>query len=41
MKKRIRKLHEHGVQMIMAQGAPFLFQIAMNEFLGDLRPLFA
>lgn len=40
MKERIRKLHDHGVQMIMAQGAPFLFQIAMNEFLGDLRPLF-
>lgn len=35
---RAQKLHDHGVRMIMVQGAPFLFQIAMTEFLRDLRP---
>jgi len=35
---RTRLLHEHGVRMIMLQGAPFLFQIAMTEFLRELRP---
>jgi 4-hydroxy-2-oxoheptanedioate aldolase len=38
--KRVRVLHDHGVQMIMAQGANFLFQVAVNEFLDDLRPIF-
>lgn len=37
MRARVRRLHEHGVQMILIQGAPFLFQIAMNEFLGKVR----
>jgi lactam utilization protein B len=37
MKKRVEHLIEHGVKMIMAQGAPFLFQIAATEFLGDLK----
>lgn len=36
--KRAALLHEHGVRMIMVQGAPFLFQIVMTKFLGDLRP---
>jgi 4-hydroxy-2-oxoheptanedioate aldolase len=40
MAKRVRHLHEHGVQMILVQGAPFLFQVAMNEFLRELRPMF-
>jgi 4-hydroxy-2-oxoheptanedioate aldolase len=38
--RRIRHLHEHGVQMIMAQGVNFLFQITMQGFLKELRPLF-
>ena len=38
MKNRTRRLHESGVKMIMIQGAPFLFQVAMTEFLADLRP---
>ena len=37
--KRIGMLHEHGVQMIMAQGANFLFQVAMTSFLKEVRPL--
>ena len=37
--KRTARLHEHGVRMIMLQGAPFLFQIAMVEFLRGLRPM--
>jgi 4-hydroxy-2-oxoheptanedioate aldolase len=37
MKKRVEHLVDHGVKMIMAQGAPFLFQIAATEFLGDLK----
>lgn len=41
LQDRIRRLHVHGVKMIMVQGAPFLFQVAMTEFLRDLRPLFA
>jgi len=36
--KRARLLHERGVKMIMLQGAPFLFQITMTQFLGELRP---
>lgn len=39
MKRRVQRLHEHDVKMIMVQGAPFLFQIAMTEFLRDLRPI--
>ncbi len=37
MRKRVEHLVDHGVKMIMAQGAPFLFQIAATEFLGDLK----
>lgn len=37
LQKRIRLLHEHGVRMILVQGANFLFQVAMNEFLKPLR----
>lgn len=39
MKKRVRYLHENGIRMILVQGAPFLFQVAMTEFLSDLRPV--
>jgi 4-hydroxy-2-oxoheptanedioate aldolase len=39
--KRVRMLDDHGVQMIMAQGANFLFQVAMNEFLAEVKPIFA
>lgn len=38
MKNRVKRLHEHGVKMIMVQGANFLFQVAMTEFLRDVRP---
>lgn len=38
MADRVCRLHEHGAQMILVQGAPFLFQVAMQEFLNDLRP---
>lgn len=34
---RVAKLHAHGVQMILVQGAPFLFQIAVGEFLSRVR----
>ncbi|MGE0799369.1 MAG: aldolase/citrate lyase family protein [Lautropia sp.] len=37
LQKRIRLLHERGVRMILVQGANFLFQVAMNEFLKPLR----
>jgi 4-hydroxy-2-oxoheptanedioate aldolase len=37
MKNRVKYLIDHGVKMIMAQGAPFLFQIAATEFLGSLK----
>jgi 2-keto-3-deoxy-L-rhamnonate aldolase RhmA len=36
-RKRAAKLAEHGVRVIMVQGAPFLFQIAITPFLRDLR----
>jgi len=39
MSKRVEHLIAHGVRMIMAQGAPFLFQIAATEFLGGLKPV--
>jgi 4-hydroxy-2-oxoheptanedioate aldolase len=41
IKNRILKLREHGAGMIMVQGAPFLFQVAMTEFLEGLRPAFS
>lgn len=37
MNKRATKLANHGVRVIMLQGAPFLFQIAIAPFLKDLR----
>lgn len=39
LQARIRKLHEHGVRMILVQGANFLFQVAMNNFLKPLRDI--
>ena len=41
IRKRIEHLREHGVQMIMAQGANFLFQVAMTELLRELEPALA
>lgn len=38
---RAARLHEHGVRMIMVQGAPFLFQIAMQRWLKGLWPRLA
>jgi 4-hydroxy-2-oxoheptanedioate aldolase len=38
MKKRIQRLHDRGVRMILTQTAYFYFQIAMTEFLKDVRP---
>lgn len=37
LQRRITKLHEHGARMILVQGANFLFQVAMNDFLKPLR----
>lgn len=37
MANRVVRLHEHGVQMIMIQGAPFLFQVAIGHFMKDVR----
>jgi 4-hydroxy-2-oxoheptanedioate aldolase len=36
--ERTRLLHEHGIRIIMAQGAPFLFQIAAEELMLQLTP---
>jgi 4-hydroxy-2-oxoheptanedioate aldolase len=41
MAKRVEHLQQHGVQMIMAQGANFLFQVAMTEFMRDLESVLA
>jgi hypothetical protein len=41
IRRRIEHLQEHGVQMIMAQGANFLFQVAMNQMLKELAPVLA
>lgn len=38
MTRRVELLIERGVKMIMVQGAPFLFQVAMTEFLRRLAP---
>lgn len=35
--KRAAKLAQHGVRVIMVQGTPFLFQVAVTPFLKDLR----
>lgn len=39
MRNRVIHLHEHGVKMILVQGAPFLFQVAVGQFLRELRPV--
>ena len=36
--ERAERLHQHGVRMIMVQGAPFLFQVAMNQWLPKVWP---
>jgi 2-keto-3-deoxy-L-rhamnonate aldolase RhmA len=41
MRKRVEHLQEHGVQMIMAQGANFIFQITMNQFMRELGAVLA
>lgn len=33
MRKRVKKLHDAGVRFIMIQGASFLFQVAIGQFL--------
>jgi hypothetical protein len=37
LRKRTKKLHDAGVRMIMIQGAPFLFQVAIGQFLQKVR----
>lgn len=39
LRRRVEILAEHGVRMIMAQGAPFIFQLAASKFLTDLKPI--
>lgn len=39
LRRRVEKLHDHGVRMVMIQGASFLFQVAANQLLGELGPL--
>jgi 4-hydroxy-2-oxoheptanedioate aldolase len=41
IRRRIEHLQEHGVRMIMAQGANFVFQVAMTELMRDLEPVLA
>jgi 2-keto-3-deoxy-L-rhamnonate aldolase RhmA len=36
LRERIDHLQEHGVRMIMIQGANFIFQVAMKELLAGL-----
>ncbi len=36
-KKRVVKLAEHGVRVILCQTAPFLFQVAIGQFLRDVK----
>jgi 4-hydroxy-2-oxoheptanedioate aldolase len=37
MAARIKRLHDTGVRFVLVQGAPFLFQVAMMEFLPGVR----
>jgi 2-keto-3-deoxy-L-rhamnonate aldolase RhmA len=37
MRQRVKRLKEAGMGFIMIQGAPFLFQVAMTEFLKGVR----
>lgn len=39
MRRRVEVLTEHGVRIILAQGAPFIFQLAATKFLEDLKPV--
>ena len=39
LRRRVEILAEHGVRMVMAQGASFIFQLAATKFLGDLKPV--
>jgi 4-hydroxy-2-oxoheptanedioate aldolase len=34
--KRVERLHEHGVRMVMVQGASFIFQVAANQLMSGL-----
>jgi high-affinity K+ transport system ATPase subunit B len=36
LRERIDHLQDHGVRMIMIQGANFIFQVAMKELLAGL-----
>jgi hypothetical protein len=33
----VKRLHDAGMEFIMIQGAPFLFQVAMTEFLNGVK----
>jgi 4-hydroxy-2-oxoheptanedioate aldolase len=35
--RRVERLHRTGVQMILIQGAPYLFQIAIGKFVRELK----
>ena len=37
MRQRVKRLHDAGMGFIMIQGAPFLFQVAMTEFLSGVK----
>jgi 4-hydroxy-2-oxoheptanedioate aldolase len=39
LRKRVETLHQHGVRMIMIQGATFIFQVAAGQLLRDLAPI--
>jgi|ECHnycMinimDraft_1075156.scaffolds.fasta_scaffold01917_2 2-keto-3-deoxy-L-rhamnonate aldolase RhmA len=37
MAKRVKKLHEAGIRMILVQGGTFLFQLLVGEFMKSLK----
>jgi 4-hydroxy-2-oxoheptanedioate aldolase len=39
MRRRVEMLVEHGVRMVLSQGAPFIFQLAATDFLSRLAPV--
>jgi 4-hydroxy-2-oxoheptanedioate aldolase len=39
MRGRVEMLVEHGVRVVLTQGAPFLFQLAATDFLTRLAPV--
>ncbi len=41
MVSRVKRLVDHGVKMILCQGAPFLLQLAATAFLRDVRDAIA